>query len=431
MKIILIEDNKVLNKSIVRSLKENYEIIGFYEPESAIHFIEDNFVDVVISDIKLPQMNGIELLKKVKNLSNDIYVLLITGHGTVEEAVEAIKLGAYEYMLKPVDIDLLKLKLSQIEQSINFKYQNDAGANNEEIIYVSNKMKQLLDLAKRIAVADSNVLIYGETGTGKELLAKFIHKNSKRNSKTFIPINCSNLQESIFESELFGYKRGAFTGADKNKKGLVSVAHKGTLFLDEIGEMPLNVQAKLLRFIETKEYFPVGSEKSETSDVRIIAATNKHLDQLANEQKFRYDLYYRLNVINITIPPLRERKEDILPLAYHFLRKYNHINKNVKDFTDEAKELLLSYNYPGNVRELSNIIERALIIETNSYISPSSIIISDRVEGGKKLKSIDEVIKEHIIKVLNYTKYDKKKAAEILKIDRSTLYRKLKDYKIL
>ncbi|KAA0257821.1 sigma-54-dependent Fis family transcriptional regulator [Deferribacter autotrophicus] len=430
MKIVLIEDNKVLNSTLIRSLNDLFDIKGFYDPEIALRYIENNFVDVVISDIKLPKISGMELLKKIKKISNDTFILLITGYGTVEEAVEAIKLGASDYMLKPIDTEILKIKLKQIEDTINIKQKIHSQTDKDKIVFVSKVMEETLNFAKKVASSDSTVLISGETGTGKELITRYIHENSRRNKKPLISINCANLQETVFESELFGYKKGAFTGADKNKKGLIALANGGTLFLDEIGEVPLSIQAKLLRFIESKEFFPLGSECCETSDVRIIAATNKNLEKLIAENKFRQDLFYRINVINIKIPPLRERKEDIIPLAYYFLEKYKLLNSKIIDFTDEAKKSLLAYDYPGNVRELSNLIERAMIIETSSYITDSSIIIEKR-SSNNDMKDLDEVIKEHILKVLQYTNFDKKKASEILKIDRSTLYRKLKEYKII
>ncbi|MDK2793348.1 MAG: hypothetical protein PWQ25_2211 [Deferribacteres bacterium] len=430
MKIVLIEDNKVLNNTLVRSLNDQFNIKGFSDPEMALLYIEENFVDVVISDIKLPKISGMELLEKIKKISNDTYILLITGYGTIEEAVEAIKLGAFDYMLKPIDTEVLKIKLRQIEDTINIRQKINFQDKENKIIFVSKVMQDILNLAKKVAYSDSTVLINGESGTGKELVAKFIHENSPRNVKPLISINCANLQETVFESELFGYKKGAFTGADKNKKGLIALANGGTLFLDEIGEIPLNIQAKLLRFIETKEFYPLGSEFPERSDVRIIAATNKRLNELIEKNEFRQDLYYRLNVINIELPPLRKRKDDIMPLAYYFLEKYKYLNKKIIDFTDKAKDILLSYNFAGNIRELSNLIERAMIIETGPYITDSSIIV-EKCFSNNELKSIDEVIKEHILKVLRHTNFDKKKASEILKIDRSTLYRKLKEYEIL
>ncbi|MBZ4643177.1 MAG: two component, sigma54 specific, transcriptional regulator, Fis family [Deferribacteraceae bacterium] len=430
MKIVLIEDNKVLNNTLVRSLNDQFNIKGFSDPEMALLYIEENFVDVVISDIKLPKISGMELLEKIKKISNDTYILLITGYGTIEEAVEAIKLGAFDYMLKPIDTEVLKIKLRQIEDTINIRQKINFQDKENKIIFVSKVMQDILNLAKKVAYSDSTVLINGESGTGKELVAKFIHENSPRNVKPLISINCANLQETVFESELFGYKKGAFTGADKNKKGLIALANGGTLFLDEIGEIPLNIQAKLLRFIETKEFYPLGSEFPERSDVRIIAATNKRLNELIEKNEFRQDLYYRLNVINIELPPLRKRKDDIMPLAYYFLEKYKYLNKKIIDFTDKAKDILLSYNFAGNIRELSNLIERAMIIETGPYITDSSIVV-EKCFSNNELKSIDEVIKEHILKVLRHTNFDKKKASEILKIDRSTLYRKLKEYEIL
>ncbi|UOD34934.1 sigma-54-dependent Fis family transcriptional regulator [Deferribacteraceae bacterium V6Fe1] len=431
MKVLIIEDNKVLNNTLVRSLQNYYDVYGTTDPEIALNHLENEFIDVVISDIKLPKINGIDLLKKIKEISGDIYVMLITGYGTVEEAVDAIKSGAYDYLLKPVDIEVLKLKLSQISEAINIKGRILLEANKVNIVYNSSVMAQLLAFAQKVAKTDSNILIEGESGTGKELVARFVHENSPRNNNSIISINCANFQENIFESELFGFKRGAFTGADRNKRGLISVANGGTLFLDEISEIPLTIQSKLLRFIETKTFYPLGSESIEKSDIRLITATNMDLNTLVKNGGFRDDLYYRIGVVKIKIPPLRERKEDILPLAYFFIKKFKSLNPTIIDIEEKAKSKLLSYDYPGNIRELSNIIERAMIIESNeSTITSTSIITEKTFEYEEKDLSLSDMEKRHIMNVLRKNNYDKVKTASILQIDRSTLYRKLKEYNL-
>ncbi|ADR19157.1 sigma-54-dependent transcriptional regulator [Calditerrivibrio nitroreducens] len=430
MKILIIEDNKILNNTLVRCLKENYEVYGTTDPEAGLNWLENNLVDVVISDIKLPKINGLDLLKKIKEISSDIYVILITGYGTVEEAVDAIKSGAHDYLIKPVDIEVLKLKLSRISETISIKERILLDNNKVNIIFKSSIMLQLFNFTKKVAQTDSNILLEGESGTGKDLFARFIHENSLRSKNPIVSINCANIQENIFESELFGYRKGAFTGADRNKRGLISVANGGTVFLDEVSEISLNIQAKLLRFIETKTFYPLGSETQEKSDIRLITATNKDLNQLIKNRDFRDDLYYRISVVKIKIPPLRERKDDILPLAYFFIDKFKSLNPSIKDIEEKAKEKLLSYTYPGNVRELSNIIERAMIIENGGNVITSSSIITEKIDNCEEDLSLAEVEKRHIMNLLKKNNYDKVKTASMLKIDRSTLYRKLKEYNL-
>jgi len=353
---------------------------------------------------------------------------LITGFGTVEEAVNCIKAGAHDYILKPVDPELLKAKLDLIGENIHLKLFAREKSD-FSFVYESAKMAEIVNIALKVAETDSNILITGETGTGKEVLSKFIHYNSKRKNNPFLQVNCPNLQETLFESEIFGYKKGAFTGANTDKRGLAKLADKGTLLLDEIGEMPYSFQSKLLRFLEEKQFIPLGASGYETSDVRIITATNKNLEEMVKKGEFRSDLYYRLNIINIEIPPLRERKEDIIPLTYFFMEKFKHLNNKIKDINQQAKDILLKYNFPGNIRELSNIIERAMILETTYEITPSSIsLCSDGLPDNHI--ELDEVIKHHILHILDKTEGDKTEAAKLLKIDRSTLYRKLKEYGI-
>lgn len=400
MKILIIEDNKILNNTLVRCLKENYEVYGTTDPEAGLNWLENNLVDVVISDIKLPKINGLDLLKKIKEISSDIYVILITGYGTVEEAVDAIKSGAHDYLIKPVDIEVLKLKLSRISETISIKERILLDNNKVNIIFKSSIMLQLFNFTKKVAQTDSNILLEGESGTGKDLFARFIHENSLRSKNPIVSINCANIQENIFESELFGYRKGAFTGADRNKRGLISVANGGTVFLDEVSEISLNIQAKLLRFIETKTFYPLGSETQEKSDIRLITATNKDLNQLIKNRDFRDDLYYRISVVKIKIPPLRERKDDILPLAYFFIDKFKSLNPSIKDIEEKAKEKLLSYTYPGNVRELSNIIERAMIIENGGNVITSSSIITEKIDNCEEDLSLAEVEKRHIMNLL-------------------------------
>lgn len=426
MKIVLIEDDKTLNRLIVRSLNKYFNIKGFFDLKSAFDYINSVNTDVIISDIRLPDGNGINLLKKIKTVKPEIYFILITGYGTIEEAVTCIKSGAHDYILKPVDPELLKAKLEIIEENIYLKLLTKA-SEDFKLIHESVKMAEIINLALKVANTDSNVLISGETGTGKSVLGRFIHLNSSRKNNPFIHVNCANLQETLFESELFGYKKGAFTGADSNKKGLVKLADRGTLLLDEVGEIPLAFQSKLLRFIEEKKFLPLGATSFESSDVRVIAATNRDLYKMVKNSEFRDDLYYRLNIINIDVPPLKERREDIIPLSYLFLEKFKDINRKITDINKEAKDILMNYDFPGNVRELSNIIERAMILESSSEITPFSIVLCSS-ECPENSLQLDNVIKKHILQVIDLTEGDKTKAAQLLDIDRSTLYRKLKEY---
>jgi DNA-binding NtrC family response regulator len=376
----------------------------------------------------MPDMTGFDVLQKAKSISSDIYVLLMTGHSSINESVKAIKSGAYDYIPKPVDTDLLMYKLELIEENKSLKERAAAINSDNNFIFASPKMEQLITQAERAAKSDTNILITGESGTGKEVLAKHIHKNSPRTGKNFAAINCSNFQPTLFESELFGHKKGAFTGAERDRKGIIQSAYGGTLFLDEIGEMPLDIQPKFLRFLEDQTFHPIGSDTPEIADVRIVAATNKDLSSMVESGDFREDLFYRLNVFNIDIPPLRERKEDIIPLAEYFIAKYKNINPKVKGINSSGSECLTSYFFPGNVRELSNIIERAMILEHEDYLSCQSLNIG--FTASCKSQSLDSVIKQHILETLDKTGGNKQKAAEILEVDTSTVYRKLKEYGI-
>lgn len=427
MKVVLIEDDTILNRVLKRAIEKHYSITSFISPVSAVEYLEDNSADVVISDIRMPDMTGFDVLNRVKSILPDCYILLMTGQSSIDESVKAIKQGAYDYIPKPVDTELLIYKLQLAEENLAFK--NSASIRNSEGDFVteSQSIRDIASQALRVAKSDTNVFITGETGTGKEVLARYIHKNSTRSKKIFAPINCCNLQPHLFEKELFGHKKGAFTGAEKDSKGIVQTAYGGTLFLDEIGEMPLDLQPKFLRFLETKSFYPVGGSITETSDVRIIAATNRKPDQMVKEGTFREDLYYRLNVFNIEIPPLRDRREDIIPLAEHFISKYRHINTNITSVSPDAATCLQEYKFPGNIRELSNIIERAMILETGDTLTCESLNLSCRADNDLTLET---AARKHILHVLELTDGNKQKAAEILGVDTSTIYRKLKEYGI-
>ncbi len=429
MKIMLIEDDETLNKILLKALKKEFNIIGFTSPSKAINIIEKDYYDVVISDIKMPEMNGLKVLSEIKRLSPATEVLLITGFGTIEESVRAVKQGAYDYILKPVDSDYLINKLNHIQNLKSLQKNQFIEINDLIIVCENQQMKNIIELAEKVAQTDTTVLIRGETGTGKEIISKFIHLKSHRQGNPFISINCANIQENLFESELFGFEKGSFTGADKNRRGFIELSKGGTLFLDEIAEMPLQIQSKFLRFMEERSFYKVGAEKPTSVDIRIIAATNKDLEDKVMKNEFRQDLYYRLNVFSIKIPSLKGRIEDIEALTNFFIKKFKSINPKIKGINQSCIDHLKKYPFPGNVRELSNLIERAMILEKGEYISSENLNhLQFHDKSPNPLMSMDELINDHIIRVLNAVKGDKAKASEILGIDRSTLYRRLKDF---
>jgi len=352
MKVVLIEDDATLNRVLKRAIEKHFSITSFTSPTSAIDYLDNNYVDVVVSDIRMPEMTGLEVLAKIKTSSPNTYVILMTGQGSIDESVQSIKSGAYDYIPKPVDAELLVYKLQLVEENISLKNSAEIHNKTESFVMESQSIKDIAAQGVRVAKSDTNVMITGETGTGKEVMARYIHDNSTRSKKMFAAINCCNLQPHLFERELFGHKKGAFTSADKDSKGIVQSAFGGTLFLDEIGEMPLDLQPKFLRFLETKSFYPVGSSTPEVSDIRIIAATNRNPLEMVAKGTFREDLYYRLNVFNIELPPLRERNDDIIPLAEYFINKFKHINTKVLSIDESAKSCMIQYPFPGNIREL-------------------------------------------------------------------------------
>ena len=428
MKVVLIEDDSTLNRVLKRIIEKHYSITAFTSPKSALEYLSDNTADVIVSDIRMPEFSGFDVLVQVKASSPDTYVLLMTGESSIDESVKAIKMGAYDYIPKPVDTELLIYKLQMTEETISLKHSVAINSSANDFVMMSPVMKELSIQAQRVAKSDTNVLITGETGTGKEVMARFIHDNSERGRKIFAAINCCNFQPHLFERELFGHKKGAFTGADRDSKGIVQTAYGGTLFLDEIGEMPMDLQPKFLRFLETKSFYPVGASSQETADVRIVAATNRDPLEMVAKGLFREDLYYRLNVFNIVVPPLRERREDIIPLAEYFIRKFHHINTNVAGLDDNALSCLNEYSFPGNIRELSNIIERAMILERSNRLTCTSLNLGCRAPDEDI--TLEGITRRHIMSILDSCGGNKQAAAEKLGIDQSTIYRKLKEYGI-
>lgn len=447
-KLLIVDDETSICTSLSFALEDNYTVFTANNEESAIKIINECEIDIVLLDLKLGESDGIHVLKKLKTIKPEVVVIIMTAFGTIESSVNAMKSGAFYYITKPINIEELSLLLMKGEEYIklNTKIKYLSNQINEDskynIIGSSKKIKQVFDLIDRVKDIDINVLITGESGTGKELVARAIHFHGKRKDKPFNVINCSAIPDNLLESELFGYRKGAFTGAMEDKKGIIELSHEGTLFLDEIGDMNINLQTKVLRVIQDKEIRPIGSTKSIKVDVRFISATNKELKEEVKNNRFRQDLFYRLNVININLPPLRERKEDIAKLIEYFIKKYNvKLDKDIKGITAKALESLEKYSFNGNVRELQNIIERAIVLTENDYIKEEDLpeeifnrenIIVDQdhlipIFVGEDIKSIEKKVLEYTLK-----KFDgnRKKTAEILNMGERTLRYKIKEYEL-
>lgn len=402
---ILIIDDEETQRNILSGYlqKKGFKVYSASSGDEGIDLLKNNLVDIILSDYKMPEKTGLEVLETVKRLNPEISFVMLTAYGTVENAVKAMRLGAYDYISKPVDLDELDLVIERIIETKNLKSeikilrtQLQDKFKIDSILSNSPKMDEVLSIASRAAESKATILVTGESGTGKEVLAKAIHFASSRKDKPFIAVNIPALPETLLESELFGHERGAFTGAEKVKKGRFELADKGTIFLDEIGDVPVSIQVKLLRVLQEQKIERLGSTESIDIDVRIITATHQHLEQKIKEGSFREDLFYRLNIISINIPPLRERREDILPMIEHFITYY--ANENIKgkiNISKEAVDLLMKYNYPGNVRELENIIERAVVLCRGNIITVNDI--SDTVKGFKK----ESPIKDSIAGTLN------------------------------
>jgi DNA-binding NtrC family response regulator len=439
-KVLIAEDEEITRKHLLRALQnEGYEVEGTGDGLDALGRIESDNYDILIADIKMPGMDGIELLRRVKEKSPDTEVIVITGFGSINSAVEAMKRGAYDYVPKPFDLDELILKVNKVCERKMLKKENIALKTflniqkDIPIIAESESMKSIIEVISNIQDSDCSVLLTGESGVGKNLIAKIIHFSSARQDMPFLSINCATFTEDLLASELFGHEKGAFTGAVSQKQGLIEIADTGSLFLNEIAEMPPNLQAKLLKVIEEKEFFRVGGIKPIRVNVRFIAATNQNIAQMIASGRFRRDLYYRLNVMEIYIPPLRERKKDIEPLSRFFLKKHlPNYRKNISGFTKEAMKILKNYSFPGNVRELENIIERAIILEKGTFITPDSLpqtIKMFQIETLEpdKIKPVEKLIKEYVQSVVELLGGNKAEAARLLGISRTSLWRMLKE----
>jgi putative PEP-CTERM system response regulator len=447
MKGVLIVDDEVGTRESLRMLlKNDYEVFLAKNAEEAFHQMKEHSPDIVLLDIILPDLDGLKVLEKIKQKEPDVIVIMITATRTVKTAVEAMKLGAYDYVTKPFDTEELSLIIRRalssqaLEKEVRYlREEIDKSCGFGNIVGKSKVMEDVFKIVRQIADSKSTVLIMGESGTGKELISRAIHYNSNRRNYPFVTINCAAIPETLIESELFGHEKGAFTNAIEKKLGRFEVAHEGTLFLDEIGELSLATQAKILRFLEEKEFNRVGGSKTIKVDVRLITATNKELTQLLKKGSFREDLYYRINVVPIVIPPLRERKEDIPLLIDHFVRKFNEENnKSVKGVSKEALELMMNYEWPGNVRELENLIERVIALTPNDHIQPNELPLSliniSKINGLKEyildgkvpfLKAEEEFERGIILDALKRTNYVQSHAAEILGISRRILKYKM------
>ncbi len=436
-KILVVDDEDIVRESLRDWLDGvGYKVDIAESADKALKIIKQKKTKIMIADLIMPGMNGIELMKKAREIVPTISTVIITAHGTIQTAITAIREGAYDYVEKPFcpeKVELLIKNLVEhqnlVEENISLRRKIEDRFHFGGIIAKSPKMLKIIELIKTVAPANATILIIGKTGTGKEVIARAIHHQSPRRNRPFIATSCAALPEGLLESELFGHEKGSFTGAVERKKGKFEAGDKGTLFLDEIGEINANTQIHLLRALEEKKITRVGGNEEINVDVRIIAATNRNLKTMVTQGTFREDLYYRLNVVTIDLPPLKDRMEDILPLAEHFLKKYaEENNKNIKNFSDDVVKFMLNYSWPGNVRELENMIERGVILSKNTAITldelPQDIIHPTPVEG----KTVEAVTRNHIINVLEETKGNISKAAEILGIRRMTLYNKLKKY---
>ncbi len=441
-KILIVDDEKAIRDSIKIILDdEGYETSTASDGEEALKKLSEGDFDVVLSDIKMPKIDGMELLERGSKISPNTFFMIMTAYASIPTAIQSLRSGAYDYLIKPVEFDDLIIRIKRLFEfkkltaenvALRKRISSDEGYIN--LIGKSEPIQKVFDIIEHVAPTNSNVLIYGKSGTGKELVAKAIHQKSQRKDHIFLPINCGAISENLIESELFGHKKGSFTGATEDKVGLFKAADGGTLFLDEIGELPLNLQVKLLRAIEDKEFFPVGAIKPISTNVRLIAATNQNLEEKSKNGEFREDLYYRLNVVDIKLPPLNERKDDIPLLVNHFITKYcKEMGKKVLGVDNETLRLLLNHNWRGGVRELENVIERAVIFARGEFISVNEM--SDQIKGSAILQGFPDSLKdamrkfekEHIIKTIKKFEYSKEEAAKALAIGLSSLYRKMEE----
>lgn len=453
-KILIVDDEDLIRWSLAESLKaENHEILTARSGEEAVKIYSEESPDLVLMDIKMPGIDGIETLKRIKEIDDFAQVIMITAYTDVNTAIKAMKTGAVDYIIKPFNIEEVKIIIEKSIESLRLKREytklkEEAEKKYEsiKIIGKSEQIKRVLSLAEKLTTTDvSCVLITGESGVGKELIARIIHFNSERRKRPFMEIDCTSLSPTLIESELFGHEKGAFTDAKAMKRGLLEISDGGTVFLDEIAELPTSSQVKLLRFIETRTFKRVGGIKDIKVDVRIIAATNRNLEEYIKEKKFREDLYFRLNVVPIHIPPLRERKEDIPLLIDYFIEQFNKkFKKNIKGLDEETKSIVMEYSWPGNVRELKNSIERAVLLASDEFIRKEHLLLNKDFLQEKEKEfpddeqkepvpdsfNLEEIEKQLLIKALQEAKGNKSLAARLLGITRDTLRYRMRKYGI-
>ncbi len=439
-KILIVDDELSVRQSLREwFLEDGFQVEAAEDGNAALARMDSGPFDIVIIDLKMPGMDGITLQKRVREIDKDAAIIILTAYASVETAVEALKLGAFDYVTKPVDPDDLSNLVRNIlrqkdlsEENVRLKEKVSELGLGESIIGESPKMRRMMEMIHTVAETESNVVILGESGTGKELIARAIHARSKRRFHPIVAVNCGSIPETLLESELFGHEKGAYTGAQYRRKGKIELADGGTLFLDEIGDVPPKMQIDLLRVLETKRFTRLGGNQEIVSDFRLVCATNKNLEKLVEDGVFRDDLYYRINVFAIPVPPLRERRDDIPLLAAHFVKKYARaMGKPAKEISPEAEAILLDYQWPGNVRELQNAIERAMVIGKKSMIVAEDLPL--RVENSNQdppETTLSAMEKGHIERVMREVDGNVTRAAKILGIDRGTLYNKMKRYGI-
>lgn len=446
-KILVVDDEDIIRESLSFILKkENYQVDEAANGKIAYELLKETSYDLVITDLEMPEMKGIELLDEIKKMNLQTNTIVITAYGSMETAIAALRSGASDYILKPVEFDELIIKVKKLFEVRDLHLENrilrkelQREYDYSNIIGKSPAIQQIFEMIKAVADTDSTVLISGNSGTGKELVAKALHYNSKRANKPFVALNCGAISENLIESELFGHKKGAFTGAISDKEGFIKAAEGGTLFLDEISEMPPQLQVKLLRAIQEKEYTPVGTALTLPVNVRFIASTNRNLQEYVGQGKFREDLFYRLNVVEIHLPSLKERESDIPLLADYFLDKYRkQMNKNIMGISNDAMRALMNHEWKGEIRELENVIERAVIFCNDDFITVKNLPVqfqsdtetSDYSPSGSLDESVKRFEKEIITRALEANDFNKEKTAETLQVGLSTLYRKMKELDI-
>jgi two-component system response regulator AtoC len=442
-KILVIDDQPSVRFGLRKLLEgEGYRVLEAETGAQALPIVTENAPELILLDLRLPDVNGLELLTRIKEIDDDVPVIILTAHGTIETAILALKNGAENFFTKPFDAESILILIAKtLEQSRARRELLLAGIAEERTASEffhgqSEAILRIYQTIERLAQSDSTVLLQGETGTGKGVIARLIHRLSARQEKPFVAVNCAGLSRELLESELFGHEKGAFTGAVSSKPGLFELAHAGTIFFDEIAEMEPAIQARVLTVLEEKRFRRVGGIQEKEVDVRVIAATNRNLQADLKLGRFREDLYYRLNVMPLTMPPLKARREDILPLARHFIAQYSQkLNRHVQDVTPKAEVLLESYNWPGNIRELRNVIERAVILCSGNRIHASDLPLgasenweTGRPDEGEQFLSLDEVERLYIQRILTATGNNLSRGAEILGVTRSTLYNKMRKY---